>query len=232
MKKRKFRMFINSLLITVIGCGSVLGVSASTLSSDTQNLPTNMNEEWSSYSVVTDEDELAQIIEEDNLKIPEGYHLEKVETFVYTDEDNAYSDVAELTEEVQPYGIIYNVTNIKNLGDRYTISSEYDSDWFYGPADVSESYSRTNTVEKSVSVGITNAALTSALGYSVTKSYTNTKTFSTSVASGKKLNVKVYTNYQKNTFDIYNKATGNCVQSGAYTLKPVGLIFKQYTYTA
>lgn len=91
--------------------------------------------------------------------------------------------------------------------------------------------SRTNTVKKSINVGVTNKVVSAAVGYDITDSFTSTKTFSTTVAAGKKVNVKVHTNYQKKTFDIYNNATGNCVQSGAYTMKPVGLIFKQYTYS-
>ena len=95
----------------------------------------------------------------------------------------------------------------------------------------SETYSRTSSVKRSISVGVTNNVVSAAVGYDITDTFTNTKTFSATVASGKKVNVKVHTNYQKKTFDIYNNLTGNCVQSGAYTMKPVGLIFKQYTYS-
>lgn len=35
------------------------------------------------YSVVTDAAELERIVEQDELNVPEGCHLEKVETFVY-----------------------------------------------------------------------------------------------------------------------------------------------------
>lgn len=219
---KKIRKIVVFFLVTVF-CGTFLAVGAAPVT----ETATEYEEQ---YYVVTDTAELERIVEQDELNVPEGYHLEKVETFVYTEVDDSNAGVIKQTTDIQPYGIIYEVKNKKNKGDNHIKTDQYDSDWFYGPASISETYSRTNKVEKNVSVGITNAALSSALGYSVTDEYTNVKTFSTSVASGKKLNVKVYTNYQKTTFDIYNKATQKCVQEGASTEKPVGLIFKQYTY--
>ena len=211
----------------------LFGGSLSAYASESQNNnSTTSNTEWTYVSTITDPSDLQQIAEAENLNIPEGYHLESVKTFIYTDNDSLTdSFTSQNTNEIiSTRGIIYNIKNVKDKGDGFYYSSEYDSDWFYGPATVSEEYSRTDSVKMSVNVNVTNSVITGAVGYDVTKTFTNKKTFSTTVASGKKVNVKIHTNYKKTTFDIYNKVTGNCVQSGAYTMKPVGLIFKQYTY--
>ena len=229
MKMKKVKKTICLLLsVCLLICGSL-----SVYASESQNNEwTTDNTEWTSVSTVTNPSDLQKIAETENLNIPEGYHLESVETFIYTDNDSLTDSSASqnTTEIVSNQGIIYNIKNVKDNGDGFYYSSEYDSDWFYGPATVSEEYSRTNSVKMSVNVNVTNSVITGAVGYDVTKTFTNKKTFSTTVASGKKVNVKVHTNYKKTTFDIYNKVTGNCAQSGAYTMKPVGLIFKQYTY--
>lgn len=218
-------------IMSVFLVGLIMSVSIEAYAAEPE-----MNEaDWTYVSSVTDEDELEKIIEKENIEVPEGYHLESVDTYIY---NNASEDLIQedwISQQVDaqysPRGIVYNIKNVKNKGDGFYFSSEYDSDWFYGPATVSEQYTRTNSVKMSVDAGVANSVISGAVGYSVTSTYSCTKTFTTTVASGKKVNVKIHTNYAKTTFDVYNKLTGNCVQSGAYTMKPVGLIFKQYTYS-
>ena len=219
MRKKKWMVSIACICLFLACSWSVYGK---------EKMNTGENEGWVNVSSITDPDELQEIIENENLSIPEGYHLESIDTYIYTLE--AEESLAFQTGEIEPLGIIYNIENVRNRGDGFYYTNEYDSDWFYGPANVSETYTRTNSVKKSINVGVTNNVVSTAVGYDITDTFTNTKTFSTNVASGKKVNVKVHTNYQKKTFDIYNKITGDCAQSGAYTMKPVGLIFKQYTY--
>src|SRR5699024_4834388 len=106
---------------------------------------------WVNVSSITDPDELQEIIENENLSIPEGYHLESIDTYIYTLE--AEESLAFQTGEIEPLGIIYNIENVRNRGDGFYYTNEYDSDWFYGPANVSETYTRTNSVKKSINVG-------------------------------------------------------------------------------
>lgn len=152
----------------------------------------NLSSDCQLITVITNQAELQNIIETQQLNVPTGYHLEKVE-FYYV--------------------------------------NEYDSDWFYGPCSVSETYTRESTVKIDIDTTIGNGTVSAAVGYSITDTYVKSKTFTTTVAANKKLNVRIHTNYKSTQFDIYNQWSNNLVEKDAWTAKPIGLVFVQYTYS-
>lgn len=74
--------------------------------SDTQIPNTNPTESI----IITDADELEQMVEDENLEVPDGYVLEKVEIDVYNF-DSEECDETEIEEEniVEPLGILYTM---------------------------------------------------------------------------------------------------------------------------
>lgn len=185
--------------------------------------------DYNQLSVITNPTELKKIIEEQELDVPVGYHLEKVEVFCYMDKTEQKNEGFD--ENIQPNALLYEIRNVRVSPNEFYYVNEYDSDWFYGPCSVSETYTRQSSVKIDIDTTIGNSTVSAAVGYSITDTYTKSKTFSASVASGKILNVRVHTNYKSTQFDIYNQWTGNLVERDAWTAKPIGLVFVQYTYS-
>lgn len=217
---------IISVILTVILCmtGFLCSVSADTEKTIFETLP-------KSYSVtITDPDDIEQYITENDLTIPQGATLEKIQQTIYIDESLLPSLYDSSSSAPSPKGLVYEIKNVYCSGQEFYYTSEFESDWYQGPATISTTYSQTKTVKKLIGVNIGNSTVSSAVGYDITQSYTVTKSFSTSVASGKTLNVKSYPLYLRTLFDIYNKWSGNLVANDAYTDKAVGLYIVQYTY--
>lgn len=181
-----------------------------------------------SITTITDKEELKEIIEEQNLSVPAGYYLEKVDVIVYNTEDTINTIPS---SSIQPRGLIYEIRNIRVSPKEFYYVNEYDSDWFDGPCSISETYSTECSVKYDYSVNIGDSTVQASLGYSKNYKTVCTKTFSTTVAAGKKLNVRIHPNYKSTEFDVYNKLTGNLVEKNCWIAKPIGLIFLQYTYS-
>ncbi len=183
--------------------------------------------------VITDQDELDEYAKKFNYAPPEGHNLEKIEIYAYIDNSSKSLDLlvsdTVVANPVQPLGLFYTIKNVRVSPKEFYYVNDYDSDYFYGPCDVSESYTKTSSTKISVSTNIGNSNLKAAIGYDRNDTFSYTKTFSTSVAAGKVLNVRVHTNYKSTEFDIYNTVTGELVEKNAWTAKPIGLIFMQFT---
>lgn len=181
--------------------------------------------------VEKDPKKLAQIIKKDKLTIPKGYHLVSVTTTIINSTAKNESTNQIIQASTVPY---WYVTNVRDMGDGYSYWDDYDSDWFYGPATISEQYSRTDSCSFNCSLGISASVVSASVGFTIGSSLTKTKTFNASVAAGYKLNVKIFTNYQQKSYVVnYVDTAGVSHNYGTYNAwKPVGLIFKQYTYAA
>lgn len=182
------------------------------------------------HTIVTDPNEIEEIIQKENVQVPDGYTLEKVEYCAYIDIETANANSNTISEKESRAGLVYYITNVKIKDDFYFVN-DYDHDIFEGPAEITTKYSYTREVRKSLGVTIGNSTVEAAVGYDITDKYTKEKEFSTTVASGKVLHVYVYPVYRRTTFDIYNRWTDELVKSGAYTDKLVGIYVKQQTYS-
>lgn len=169
---------------------------------------------------------LEEIAEQEAL---EGYSLENIDVEIVYFEDSISSEDADLY--VEPRGVIYEVRNVVHTDFEFMYTNDYESDYFYGPCTVSETYTKSTKATVNASTNIGKSTLEAGLGYSFTKEYTVSKTFSTSVASGKYVHLKIYVVYRQSTFDIYNKWTNEKVES-TWSGKPVGMAVVQSTYTA
>lgn len=181
------------------------------------------------YSI-SDPSLLQEQIKKENISVPDGYRLERIDCYTYHMPDA----VQPADSQMQPSasGLLYTTKNVfHGTMDFYYPDYPESSDYYDGPATVSETFSYAKEVIVSTSVSIGDSTLNTTVGYNVNQLYTVTKTYSTTVPANKRINLKVYTVYNRTTFDIYNKITGNLVQQGAYTDKPVGLTIFQYTYS-
>lgn len=183
-------------------------------------------------TIITDTVTLNQIIEDENLEVPEGYELTEVEVLKYSSTDDL-NLVTESEDLISTFGWLhsYYIGYVSSYGDGYYDSYDYDADWFDGPCSVNETYSRSDKAEITSSVSLSSSALSAGLGYNKSTTFTKSKSFSTTVSEGKKLQVKIWTNLGKYYFKIYDALDDDSYAGYGYSYKPVGLLFKQYTYT-
>lgn len=223
-----FKRFFSLTLSIVLGLFScIMPIHAL---ENVQEKTINLSSDCQLITVITNQAELQNIIETQQLNVPTGYHLEKVEIYRYTDADEEQI-ASTLESTIQPYALLYTIKNVRHSPNEFYYVNEYDSDWFYGPCSVSETYTRESTVKIDIDTTIGNGTVSAAVGYSITDTYVKSKTFTTTVAANKKLNVRIHTNYKSTQFDIYNQWSNNLVEKDAWTAKPIGLVFVQYTYS-
>lgn len=186
----------------------------------------NISSDCDLISTITSPSELEKIIANENINVPEGYQIEKIETFIYNDK------VDTIESQIQPLGgLIYTIKNVRRSPNEFYYVNQYDSDWFDGPCSVSETYTRTSEVKVDIGTNIGNGTVSAAVGFSITDKYTKSKSFTTNVAANKKLNVQIHTNYKSTQFDIYNQWTGSLIEKDAWVAQPIGLVFRQFTYS-
>lgn len=184
------------------------------------------------HSVIADADELEEIITNENIVVPDGYNLEKVEKTGYItvgENELLREDVSTIKPGYEVNGVIYELRN-KNVEPPFIYVNNYYLDVFQGYANITEKYQYSKEVIKNINVTIGSNTVKSCVGYSKTQKYDIEKTFSTTAPAGKILHLHIDIIYRRTSFDIYKKSTGALVQSYAYTDRPIGLQFTQYIY--
>lgn len=183
-----------------------------------------------SHDSITDPLLLQAQIEKENISVPVGYRLERINCYTYHMPDAVQS----VDPQMQPSasGLLYATKNVFH-GTRDFFYPDYPeaSNYYEGPATVSETFSYSKSVIVSTSVPLGARTVKSTVGYDAEQFYQVEKLHHTIVPANKKIQNKVYIVYNQTTFDIYNKLTGKLVQQGAYTNKPIGLLIFEYTYS-
>ena len=198
---------------------SCLSVSFATERSET--IHSIESKDTSLVRVIDDPEELCKWAADDVPgDITKSYKLEKIEIFQYNTSELKYEDLISTihinnSTPFEPMALLYEIRNVRHSPNQFYYVNKYDSDWFYGPCDISETYSKEAETKHD----------------SFSQKYIVSKTFSTKVAENKVLNVKVHVNYTSALFDIHNKYNGQLIESDAWVAKPIGLIFLQYTYS-
>lgn len=214
---------------------SCLSVSFATERSET--IHSIESKDTSLVRVIDDPEELCKWATDDVPgDITKSYKLEKIEIFQYNTSELKYEDLISTTHinnstPFEPMALLYEIRNVRHSPNQFYYVNKYDSDWFYGPCDISETYSKEAETKHDISTTIGKETVNASIGYSFSQKYIVSKTFSTKVAENKVLNVKVHVNYTSALFDIHNKYNGQLIESDAWVAKPIGLIFLQYTYS-
>lgn len=183
-----------------------------------------------SEQVITDQDELQRIQAEDPEYIPEGYHIDEIRYITFVLDDLGDKDNVDFSDEIQLQ--LFDTWTVKNVikasSEYYFPDSPISSDWVDGPSSYTHTYKEKVSAKYSTNVSVKADIVTAGVGFDVTKESEFEKSYQASVPSGKKMNLKVYGNYEKYTFNIYKN--GN--RQGAGTAyKPIGLTFKQTLYS-
>lgn len=183
----------------------------------------------SKTTVLTDEKGIEDYIEENDIKVPEGYTLEKVILEPYAVE--AENTNLFKTESANPKAVGDYAKNSKLVkSDIYFSDSPISSDWYDGPTE-SQEYTFEEKVEAKVksTFGCSVDAIEAAVDFELTGSVSKSKKVTLKgVEANKKLNVKIFGVYDKYSFDVYS--IFNNYQGTGYAYKPMGLYIAQEIY--
>jgi hypothetical protein len=181
--------------------------------------------------VITNTNEIKKYVELNNIDIPYGEELVKIE--IIRTEDDPQSDQTDLMRSQR--GAI-TIKNVKTSSGDYTIASHEEVDKIsnYSTTQTDKfSTSYTQTKSNSWDVGtkasgkIGVAAVEASVGFKCTGTKSNTKTFETSILPRKRVEVKVNTNYTMKTYDVYN---GSALLDTGSAWTPKGLLIVKYEY--
>ncbi len=221
-------------LLTLLFFNSVLYSQASTTKSTVGNKNfkrSNLNFRNSSLEVqqefvVTDKETILKIAEQDSILNPE--EITKITTTYVIDKNLINSSEPENNKNQKISSYIY-FHNIINEGSGYSHWNNYDSSIYDGPASVDRSYTREDYAGFSTKCGVTAEIVKAELCVNVSTKYTSSDVYKFSIPEGKTVELRVYTNYNKWTYGVYEDLGGLGYYRGdGFTDKPVGLIFRQY----
>lgn len=204
-------------------------------------------------TTVTDPDELKNPDVIAGAEIPEGYKLVEVKIGVSNSIDEKSTALPssenpitssksstiqpQSTSDIFSTNYYYAKNPVVNPIEVYFPNSPDYSDWYDGPSSVSISEARGFNANYSSSVGLSKGVISATVGFDVGTQYSRTVTYSVNVDAGKKVNVKVFSNNKETKFEEWLRVTTlGIVQSDSrvgygYGYKPIGAIWKQYTYS-
>ena len=176
---------------------------------------------------ITDPILLDKMISEEDIDVPEGYELESVVVSSYTADDNE-DDLDNINEDFTKDNSAtpllfdtWKVKNSKKVASNFSFqNSPIISDWIDGPAKYSQQFVEKVAASFSSELSVSADIIKAGVGFSVSDSRTFTRNYSTKIPKNKKINIKVFGNYDKYKFSIYKN--DNYVGQG-YAYKPVGL---------
>lgn len=173
---------------------------------------------------ITDRKQIEKIAKQQNLNDPDS-----ITKITYDFRDSSKIQENQLTN-VYPNMITSTtvVYNVKNLGTGFSYWDNYDSSIYDGPANVTKTYSRTNSISYTCNVNVNADIVAAAVGFSIGKNQTVTESYSFTVPTNHQIELRVFTNYQEKSFDVGDDLGGLLYYSGSgLAFKPVGLIFQQ-----
>ncbi|MDR2650371.1 MAG: hypothetical protein LBB94_11750 [Clostridiales bacterium] len=173
--------------------------------------------------IIMDKEAIKTIAIEQSLKDFESISEIRFDDFFTEDLNASYST---LVSAVNP---TYYVNNLVNNGTGYIYSNNYISHIFNGPANVSQTFSKTDNQAITGSVGVTfKKVVELKFGVTINRTDTQSTTYSFSVPANKTVELKVFTNYQKLDYEVWRDFGGLGYYYASDTLyKAVGLKFEQ-----
>lgn len=215
------KKIVSIFMSFIIICMSFLPVNATSINEE------GISEDSCSIELIETPEALERIVIEDNLTIPDGYALKQVKTITYN-LNSCSGNYVSTDNIVAPQGIIYELRNVRKNTMEFYYVNEYMSDYYDGPANISQKYTMSSEVKRSFDLSIGKSTLTTGVGYDVSLTYTVSKNVEASISKDEILNVRTYINYSRTDFDIYNKWNDSIVEKDAWTAKPIGIIVKLY----
>ena len=126
------------------------------------------------------------------------------------------------------------ISDVEDKGTGFKLQDHFDENRYQGPISGTYKYSRTDTSTYNSTVSLNAEIVSAGIGFTIGKSYTKSDSVTINVPAGKRTILKIWTNYQKKTFTVYNEFSSSVglwyPQGTGSAYKPVGLIFTQAEY--
>lgn len=179
---------------------------------------------------ITDKGQIAEIAKEQNLNDPESITKITYEfhNFSNIQESQQIENNANANSSINSVTSTQAIYNVKDLGTGYSYWDQYDSSIYDGPAEVTKTYTRTASSSYSANIKVDYKIIEAAVGFTFTSGQQVSEAYKLSVPANKKIELRIFTNYQKKSYDIGDNYGGLIYNTGSGTAqKPVGLIFQQ-----
>ncbi|MGQ8873385.1 hypothetical protein [Paenibacillus sp. TSA_86.1] len=180
--------------------------------------------------VITDRETINAIAKEQSLDNPDSINEIQLDSVVIDTE----SEVAK-PSNISPSAVIktkYHIENIKDLDIGWSFRDKFISHLFQGPAEIKQTFSKEDTFAIAGELGtqlkdIIEAKFSVTLGTKKTQS----TEYKFSVPSGRTTELRIFTNYHKKSYEVWNLVNGLDYNLGTENFhKSVGLIFLQVKY--
>lgn len=146
-------------------------------------------------------------------------------------------DQNELQDEmISPLSGVFwtHIGNVENKGTGYKLVDHFDENRYQGPISGTYTYTRTDRSAYNATVSVDADIVSAGVGFTIGEEHTKSDSVTINVPAGKRIILKVWTNYQKKTFTVYREystSVGLWYPEGTGSAyKPVGLIFTQAEY--
>jgi hypothetical protein len=180
--------------------------------------------------VITDKKKIAKIAKQQKLNDPES-----ITKITYDFRGFSQSQIAQQIEDNTNLNLLpkavkktTKIYNVKDLGSGFSYWDQYDSSIYDGPAHVKKTYTRTASSTYDADVSVDYKLIEAAVGFTFTSGQKVEEAYSFYVPANHSIELRVFTNYQKKSYDIGTGLGGLLYYKGSGTAqKPVGLIFQQ-----
>lgn len=126
------------------------------------------------------------------------------------------------------------ISDVVDQGTGYKLVDHFDENRYEGPIKGTYKYSRTDTSSYNATVSLNAEIVSAGVGFTIGRNYTKSDSVTVNVPAGRKVILKIWTNYQKKSFTIYTEYSSSIglwyPEGTGNAYKPVGLIFTQAEY--
>ncbi|MNI27233.1 hypothetical protein D3C73_809640 [compost metagenome] len=174
--------------------------------------------------VITDRDTINAIAKEQSLADPDSIKEIRFDSVLFNSEPSSSSGINPLAVTAT-----YHIENVQDLGSGWIVTSNYISHIFTGPAKVEQTFSKEDSSAFTGELGlkfpkVVEAKFSVVLGNKKTES---TK-YSFDVPKNQTIELRIYTNYRKKSYEIWALVGGLDFNQGTdYLNTAAGLYFQQ-----
>lgn len=180
-----------------------------------------------SVITITDKEQMKDIATKQNLNDPESITQITYE-FRNCSNIQEYEELENNSKPTKSVTATKAIYNVKDLGTGFSYWDQYDSSIFDGPAKSIKTYERTASSSYSTNITVNYKLIEAAVGFTFTSGRKVSESYKLTIPANKKIELRVFTNYQKKSYDIGDNLGGFIYYKGSGTAqKPVGLIFQQ-----
>lgn len=173
--------------------------------------------------VITDRGTINAIAEAQSLADPDSIKEIQFDSVPFNSES--------FSSDINPLAVssTYHIESVKDLGTGWIFTSNYTSHIFDGPANVSQTFSKEDSHAITGELGLKFPKVVE-LKFSVTlgEKRTESTTYSFTVPSNQTIELRIYTNYRKKSYEIWQLVGGLDYNEGTdYIHTGAGLYFQQ-----